>query len=232
MYKKSVGLLASVSFVFMACLLCVRGVDMAGLCTKPAQELKLELEQVEEKDAARSAVAGEAGLRETALKVASGPTVGRKEMGIADVAVSGQRIVDFSVMDQRYIYHLTEEELEVLCRIVEAEAGNEDGDGKLLVANVVLNRVNSEKFPDTVTEVVFQREGGVSQFSPVYNGSYYTVTVSDETVGAVERALMGEDISQGALYFAARKYADSTKMRWFDTKLTYLFLYGGHEFFK
>ena len=107
-----------------------------------------------------------------------------------------------------------------------------DEDGKLLVANVVLNRMNSDKFPDTVTEVVFQREKGVSQFSPVYNGSYYRVTVSDETVEAVERALMGEDISQGALYFAARKYADSGKMRWFDTKLTYLFLYGGHEFFK
>ena len=52
----------------------------------------------------------------------------------------------------------------MLLRIVEAEAGNEDEDGKLLVANVVLNRLNSEQFPNTVREVVFQQEKGVSQF--------------------------------------------------------------------
>lgn len=215
MYKRAVGLLALCSAVFMACFLWVKGMDTTRLCAGPA--LELSLEQVEEKEE---------------QKAMQPLTVGRKELGIADVAVSGQRVVDFSVLDSKYVYHLSEEELEVLQRIVEAEAGNEDEDGKLLVANVVLNRVNSDKFPDTVKEVVFQREKGVSQFSPVYNGSYYRVTVSEETVSAVERALAGEDISQGALYFAARKYADSSKMRWFDTKLTYLFLYGGHEFFK
>lgn len=46
------------------------------------------------------------------------------------------------------------------------------------------------------------------------------------------RALDGEDISEGALYFAARDYADSKRMRWFDEKLTLLFRHGGHEFFK
>jgi len=99
------------------------------------------------------------------------------------------------------------------------------------VANVVLNRMNHEKFPDTVTEVVFQQSNGVTQFSPVNNGRYWTVTVSEETMDAVERALEGEDISEGALFFAARKYADSEKMRWFDEKLKFLFVHGGHEFF-
>ena len=113
----------------------------------------------------------------------------------------------------------------------EAEAGCEDEDGKLLVANVILNRLNSEKFPDSITEIVFQRENGVSQFSPIADGSYYKVSVSEETVEAVGRALAGEDISRGALYFAARKYADSESMRWFDEKLTLLFRHGGHEFF-
>lgn len=215
MYKRAVGLLALCSGVFMICFLCARVTDASRLCDGPARELRLE--QVEKRQEQRAV---------------QPLMVGKKELGIADVAVSGQRVVDFSVLDAKYVYHFSEEELEVLLRIVEAEAGNEDEDGKLLVANVVLNRVNSDKFPDTVKEVVFQREKGVSQFSPVYNGSYYKVTVSEETVSAVERALAGEDISQGALYFAARKYADSSKMRWFDTKLTYLFVYGGHEFFK
>ena len=85
--------------------------------------------------------------------------------------------------------------------------------------------------PDSITEIVFQRENGVSQFSPIADGSYYKVSVSEETAEAVGRALAGEDISRGALYFAARKYADSESMRWFDEKLTLLFRHGGHEFF-
>lgn len=124
------------------------------------------------------------------------------------------------------------EEIRVLERIVEAEAGGEDADGKLLVANVVLNRVCDEAFPNTISEVVFQRDGGVTQFSPVANGRYDAVVVSQDTKDAVARALNGEDLSEGALYFAARKYADEKAMRWFDEKLTLLFQHGGHEFFK
>ena len=125
-----------------------------------------------------------------------------------------------------------EAEVSVLERIVEAEAGGEDADGKLLVANVVLNRVRDEAFPDTISEVVFQRTGGVTQFSPVANGRFEAVTISEESKEAVERALLGEDISDGALYFVARKHADQSKVRWFDENLTPLFQHGGHEFFK
>ena len=84
----------------------------------------------------------------------------------------------------------------------------------------------------TIREVVFQQTNGVTQFSPVANGSYARVSISEETVSAVGRALRGEDLSEGALYFAARKYADNQKMRWFDENLTFLFQHGGHEFFK
>lgn len=153
-------------------------------------------------------------------------------IGIASRTSSGQRIVDCNELQRNSKYQLTEKELEVLLRIVEAEAGCEDEDGKLLVANVILNRLNSPKFPDSITEIVFQRENGVAQFSPAYDGSYACAEVSEETVRAVGRALKGEDISDGAMYFAARKYAEDDRMRWFDEKLTLLFRYGGHEFFK
>lgn len=153
-------------------------------------------------------------------------------VGIASVAASSQRVVDFNKVEKKPVYELCAQDLESLLCIVEAEAGCEDEEGKLLVANVVLNRVKNEKFPDTVTEVVFQREQGVTQFSPVASGSIRRVRVSEETKRAVGRALDGEDISQGALYFAARKYADSEKMRWFDEELQFLFQHGGHEFFR
>ena len=148
------------------------------------------------------------------------------------MAVSGQRVVDYALLERSGLLCLSEEELETLQRIVEAEAGSEDEDGRLLVANVVLNRVNSESFPETVTEVVFQQMRGVYQFSPVGSGRFYTVEISELTVSAVERALAGEDISEGALFFASRRYANSDKMRWFDENLTFLFKHGGHEFFK
>lgn len=144
---------------------------------------------------------------------------------------SGQRIVNYQILQKDRSYQLEEADVEALLRIVEAEAGQEDEEGKLLVANVILNRVENDAFPDTVYDVVMQQDGGVTQFSPVGNGRFYQVTISEETVSAVERALNGEDISGGALYFAARKYADSDRMKWFDENLTYLFSHGGHEFF-
>ena len=130
-----------------------------------------------------------------------------------------------------YVYDLSERDMELLLRIVEAEAGCEDEDGRILVANVVLNRMESELFPDSVAEVVLQTNNGVSQFSPVSSGSIWTVEISEETREAVEKALEGETISQGALFFAARKYADSKRMKWFDEKLDFLFEHGGHDFF-
>lgn len=116
---------------------------------------------------------------------------------------------------------------ECLLKIVESEAGICDRKGKILVANVVLNRMNSSSFPDTVTEVVYQK----NQFSPVENGSINQVTVSDETREAVSMALSGTDYSQGALFFVARKLAKEENMEWFDSSLEYLFEHDGHEFF-
>lgn len=155
---------------------------------------------------------------------------------------SEQRILTYEVLEKEYqevveVAEVTEipmlslEDYDNLLRIVEAEAGGEDEKGKILVANVVMNRVEDEDFPDSITEVIFQRNNGVTQFSPVANGRFWKVTVSDETIEAVNKALCGEDYSQGALYFAARKYADSDNMRWFDENLEFLFEHGGHEFF-
>ena len=147
----------------------------------------------------------------------------------AAYASSKQRIVQYDLLIEEE--QLDQQSYEVLCRIVQAEAGCEDMVGKILVANVVLNRVADERFPDTVEEVVFQYSGTTAQFSPVSSGSYYRVSITEETREAVDRALAGEDYSEGALYFAARKYAGSEKMRWFDEHLTRLFAHGGHEFF-
>ncbi len=152
-------------------------------------------------------------------------------MGMVMEASSGQRVVDYSVLERKAKYSLSEEDYKVLLQIVEAEAGCEDIKGKMLVAGVVMNRVESSQFPDTVKEVVYQQSHGVVQFSPAANGRLGRTKISDETIEAVERVLYGENITEGALYFASRRYADPELMKWFDNSLTLLFSYGGHEFF-
>ncbi|MCI9163176.1 MAG: cell wall hydrolase [Lachnospiraceae bacterium] len=122
----------------------------------------------------------------------------------------------------------SQKDYEVLKRIVEAEAGICDTKGRILVANVVINRVKDSGFPDTITGVVYQK----SQFSPVSDGSLDSCTVTPETVEAVDRALAGEDYSQGALYFMNRRRSKSGNVSWFDKSLTYLFQHDRHEFFK
>lgn len=126
------------------------------------------------------------------------------------------------------IISYSQKDYEVLKRIVEAEAGICDTKGRILVANVIINRVKSGQFPDTITDVVYQK----SQFSPVGNGSLDSCTVTPETTEAVNRALAGEDYSQGALYFMNRGGSKKSNISWFDQSLTYLFQHDRHEFFK
>ena len=129
--------------------------------------------------------------------------------------------------DKKNIY-LKIKEYNVLLRIVEAEAGGEDITGKMLVANVIMNRVQNGRFPDTVTEVVYQKNAnGKAQFSPTVNGRIDSVNVSQETVDAVERVLNGEDSSNGALYFRS-VHSSGT---WHDNALRRVVEHGNHIFY-
>ena len=104
-------------------------------------------------------------------------------------------------------------------QIVEAEAGSEDMKGRILVANVIMNRVKHEEFPDTITEVIWEYRDGVPQFSPTYDGRISEVTVSDETKEAVKQALEGVDYSEGALFFIQKSAAETHNINWFEKDL-------------
>lgn len=130
------------------------------------------------------------------------------------------------------LYDISDVDFQVLSRIVEAEATDKDMKSKILVANVVLNRWKSGEFPNTIQGVVFQRENGAVQFSPTADGRYYSVNVTESSKESVERALKGEDYSEGALYFVERSIADPDNVSWFDRSLTKLFEYQGHAFYK
>lgn len=113
-----------------------------------------------------------------------------------------------------------------LARIIEAEAGGESGEGKLAVANVVLNRVASGSYPDTIYDVIFDTKYG-TQFEPTSNGAIYN-TPSEESIEAAKRALSGENNIGGALYFYNPSLVDAV---WIRTNCTYIQTIGCHNFY-
>ena len=120
------------------------------------------------------------------------------------------------------VFPCTEEERLVLQKIVMAEAGGEDIIGQIMVANVILNRVKAGN--GTITEVVF----APGQFSPVEMGTYWTAYPTESVIEAVDRALNGEDYSDGALFFVSI-YIDCS---FFWTNATFVTEHGGHYFFR
>lgn len=126
---------------------------------------------------------------------------------------------------------MTDNDYENLLRIVEAEAGSEDLKGRIMVANVIMNRVKHEEFPDNITDVIYEYKNGVPQFSPVYDGRIDEVTVSDLTREAVKQTLEGVDYSEGALFFIQKNAAEKQNVSWFEKELKRLFKHGVHEFY-
>lgn len=99
------------------------------------------------------------------------------------------------------IHDISSSEKDLLSRLVEAEAKGESYEGKVAVAEVVLNRVDSPEFPDTITNVVYEVVGDAYAFSPVQNGEIKK-PASDEAKSAVEDALSSsEERLNQAVYF-------------------------------
>lgn len=116
---------------------------------------------------------------------------------------------------------LSEADIELLARLIHAEAEGEPYTGKVAVGAVVLNRVESERFPDSVREVVYAH----GQFSVVPTGRINR-PASAESLAAARAAAAGDDPSRGALYFfAPAKTSDA-----FVWSRPHLVTIGNHRF--
>lgn len=138
---------------------------------------------------------------------------------------AGQDVVEIPI-EEPADYHdepsYTEEDLDLLSRIVSAEARGEPVEGQIAVANVVLNRVASEDFPDTIEGVIYQD----GQFSPVSNGAINNEP-TEEAIESAKRALDGEFVVESdVLYFYNPKIA---KSKWIFTRKTAKVI-GNHTF--
>lgn len=118
----------------------------------------------------------------------------------------------------------TDEESQMLLKLAMAEAEDQGVIGKALVIDVVRNRVESDKFPDSIEEVIFQPK----QFSPIEDGRYDTAVPDAECYEALEWVISYWDGSNGALYFEA----NWNENQWHKENLTNLFQYGDLIFYK
>lgn len=107
----------------------------------------------------------------------------------------------------------TASEVDLLGRLIGAEAEGEPYTAKVAVAAVVVNRVKDSRFPNTITDVVYQKDGGYYQFSPVVNGMINNPASADD-IKAAYAALNGSDPTNGALYY----FDDSTTNTWLWSK--------------
>lgn len=122
--------------------------------------------------------------------------------------------------------YTTDEEFDLLCRIVEAEIGIGDFDQKCNVSSSIINRYFSETFPNDWKDLLFQKRNGVYQYSSVGNGLYKKAKVSEDTILAIEYSFMIEDTTNGCTYF------HSGNSTWHKNNLEFVFDDGLHKFYR
>lgn len=107
----------------------------------------------------------------------------------------------------------TNSEVDLLARLIAAEAVGEPYDAMVAVGAVVVNRVQSSDWPNSISTVINQVSGGHYQFSPVQNG-YIKKPATDDTIRAAWAALYGADPSKGAMFY----YDKTSTNQWIRSK--------------
>ena len=115
----------------------------------------------------------------------------------------------------------TESEVTLLAKVISAEARGESYEGQVAVGAVILNRIASPSFPDTLSGVVYQK----GAFSCVYDANWYQ-PVADSAKRAAQDAMNGWDPSGGALYYYNPA---KTNNAWIRTR-TVVKVIGNHRF--
>lgn len=124
------------------------------------------------------------------------------------------------------VRHYGDDEIYWLAKIISCESEDEPIKGKVAVGNVVLNRVRSEEYPDTIYSVIFDKKHGY-QFQPVENGSINKEPVQEAYLAA-KLCLEGENVVGNCKYFLNPKIATSN---WIPLNKSYFTTIGNHDFY-
>lgn len=104
-------------------------------------------------------------------------------------------------------------DVDLLARLINSEAEGEPYNAKVAVGAVVLNRVKDPRFPNTISAVIYEKNGVYYQFTPVLNGTINKPAPQD-SINAAYDSLKGEDPTKGAVYY----FDDSTTNQWLWSK--------------
>ena len=113
-----------------------------------------------------------------------------------------------------------------LSKIISAESQGEPLRGKIAVGNVILNRVRSSAYPNTIYGVIFDKRYGI-QFSPVSNGTIYNPATAQSIIAA-KICLERYSINNKMIYFINPKKAPNS---WVSKNRPYVMTIGNHTFY-
>lgn len=133
------------------------------------------------------------GLQDTTIQAG---IILRIPVDASAVAVSVSSAAVVSTSRSGYYRSYTQEEWDMLAQVVFGEARGESYNGQVAVAAVVLNRMESDDFPDTMYDVVFQKNA----FTCINDGQYY-LTPNRTAYQAALDAMHGADPTDGCLYY-------------------------------
>jgi N-acetylmuramoyl-L-alanine amidase len=140
--------------------------------------------------------------------------------------INAQEIMDELVTESQEErikgFEITYDEAQMLMKIAMAEAESDGIRGKAMVMAVVLNRVEDDRFPDSIEEVIFQEH----QFSPIADGRYEKAQPDVECHLALAEIERGEYDTVDALYF------ENASQSWQASNCEYLGTVGHHRFYK
>ena len=130
------------------------------------------------------------------------PTTAKKTASTTSTASKSKAVISY-----------TSKEEDLLARLITAEATGQPYDAMVAIGGVVVNRVQSSKWPDSIDAVINHVSGGYYQFTPVKNG-YIKNPASATAKKAAKAALTGSDPSKNAMFY----FDDSSTNSWLWSK--------------
>lgn len=153
-----------------------------------------------------SLIARKYGISLTALRTANNKW---------DNAISpGQRLILPGIKPiTKTVISYSSQEVDLLARLITAEAGGESYNAMVGVGGVIVNRVQSSEWPNSISSVIYHISAGYYQFSPVKNGAINKAP-TDASIKAAWAVLYGSDASNGAMFY----FDDSSTNTWLWSK--------------
>ncbi|WOO35500.1 LysM peptidoglycan-binding domain-containing protein [Anaerocolumna sp. AGMB13020] len=136
-----------------------------------------------------------------------------KTTATARTATTATTSAKVEAASSKAVIKYTQKEKDLLARLITAEATGQPYKAMVAIGGVVVNRVQSKEWPDTITAVINDVPGGYYQFTPVKNG-YIKKPASDIAIKAAGEALLGTDPSKGAMFY----FDDSSTNEWLWAK--------------